>query len=458
MSEDKRASWHRPSGPRTALLGGFGAVLILMAFICFDSLDTLGTFDTRNTQIRQDFLYSEGILERVRTNLYESGNIISEYILIQLDPNEEKALRTSLQSIHDDTIATLKARIQSLPSEKRGAFQHLNAELETYWSKLDTIAAQRTDEKNKPHHPILRRVLLAQNTEILSITKDISEVNARDLKETEQREAEVFGHFRGRLLMAATIAFCLGLILAAGTILYTARLEESVEEKYHESQKVQHELQALSKRLVEAEERERRAISRELHDEVGQSLSAMLVDVESLMEASGNEGVLRQGLQRIKTLAENCLNEVRNMALLLRPPMLDDLGLVAAIDWQARDVSKRTGLLVDLVEENVSEDLPEAHKTCAYRIVQEALNNCSKHAGAKSVRIVLRQETNDLRISVEDDGKGFDSRRVQGLGLVGMKERVTQLGGRLNVASEPGRGTQIQANLPVPTGSADEEN
>jgi signal transduction histidine kinase len=255
--------------------------------------------------------------------------------------------------------------------------------------------------------------------------------------------------------MVATIAFSSGLILAASSIMYVGRLENSLEKKYKESLQAQRELKELSKRLVDTEERERRAISRELHDEVGQSLSALLLDVENLTEMSIDDGVFRKGLQKIKTLAENCVNEVRNMALLLRPSMLDDLGLVPALEWQAREVSKRTGMLVDTLEENVSDNLPEEHKTCVYRIVQEALNNCSKHAYAKNVRVVVRQEPNHLRVSIEDDGKGFDPSRVRGLGLVGMNERVSQLGGALKVDSDPTRGTCLRVDLPLPSASSD---
>jgi len=207
--------------------------------------------------------------------------------------------------------------------------------------------------------------------------------------------------------------------------------------------------------LVDAEERERRAISRELHDEVGQSLSALLLEVENLTQMSGGKNGFRLILQNIKTLAENCVNEVRNMALLLRPSMLDDLGLIAALEWQAREVSRRTGMFVDTVDENVSDSLPDAHRTCVYRIVQEALNNCSRHAHARNVRVVVRQEPNHLRVSIEDDGKGFDSSRVRGLGLVGMNERVNQLGGVLKVDSEPERGTRLQVDLPLPTKSGE---
>ena len=177
-----------------------------------------------------------------------------------------------------------------------------------------------------------------------------------------------------------------------------------------------------------------------------------------LRKQSRFEGSFRQRLQNIKMLAENCVNEVRNMALLLRPSMLDDLGLIPALEWQGREVSKRTGMLVDTVEENVSDNLPEEHKTCVYRIVQEALNNCSKHAHAKNVRVVVRQEPNHLRVSIEDNGKGFEPSRVRGLGLVGMKERVSQLGGVLEVDSDPVRGTRLRVDLPLLSSSVDVEN
>jgi signal transduction histidine kinase len=445
-------------GSRAALFAGFGALLILMAIICIDSLDTLGAFETDNAQIRQDFLYRERTLEQVRASLYETGNIMRDYILIGSDPHAQEMLRTELQSIENGTTAALKVCIQSLPTGKKEPFQHLSMALEHYWSTIGPISGLGAKEKKGLSTSVLRSNVLSQHAETLAIAKELSAVNDDELKETDRRISEVFAQFRRRLLMVATIAFGFGLILAGTTIVYAGRLEKRVEEKYKESLQAQRELKELSKRLVDAEERERRAISRELHDEVGQSLSALLVDVENLTEISSGESVFRQGLQKIKTLAENCVNEVRNMALLLRPSMLDDLGLLAALDWQGREVSKRTGILVDTVEENVSDNLPEEHKICVYRIVQEALNNCSKHAYAKNVRVVVRQETNYLRVSIEDDGKGFDATRVRGLGLVGMNERVSQLDGVLNVDSDPTRGTRLRIDLPLPSASPDLEN
>jgi signal transduction histidine kinase len=445
----------RQFGSRAALFAGFGTLLILMAIVSIDSLRTLEVFETHNTQIRQDFLYREHTLEQVRTSVYESGDIMSDYTVIESDPHTQERLRTEFQSIHNETTELLQACIQSLPTDDKKSFQHLAEELERYWSRVDPIFALRATEKKGLGNSALRSDVLSKYAEVLAITKEVSAVNDDELKETDRRIAETFAQFRRLLLVFAMIGFSFGFILATTTIVYAGRLEKSVQEKYCESLQTQSELKELSKRLVEAEERERRAISRELHDEVGQSLSALLLDVENLTEISSEDAVFRPGLQKIKTLAENCVNEVRNMALLLRPSMLDDLGLVAALDWQAREVSKRTGMLVDTIDENVSNSLPEEQKTCVYRIVQEALNNCSKHAYAKNVRIVVSQEPHYLRVSIEDDGKGFDASRVRGLGLVGMNERVSQLGGVLRVESDPARGTRLRVDLPLPNASAD---
>jgi len=141
---------------------------------------------------------------------------------------------------------------------------------------------------------------------------------------------------------------------------------------------------------------------------------------------------------------------VRNITLLLRPSMLDDLGLIPALEWQAREVSRQTGLRVDVAAGGVSDDLPEEFKTCIYRVVQEALHNVARHAGAGSVRVVAQQEPRRLLLSIQDDGRGFDVRRSRGLGLLGMEERIAHLGGTLQLVSEQGSGTLISVVLPLP--------
>jgi signal transduction histidine kinase len=162
---------------------------------------------------------------------------------------------------------------------------------------------------------------------------------------------------------------------------------------------------------------------------------------------------LRNHVESIRKLAESSVNVVRNMALLLRPSMLDDLGLVPALQWQAREISKRTGVAVTVDAESVADDLPEEVKTCIYRVVQEALHNCARHASARSVRIQVVQETERIHLSVADDGQGFDSTRTRGLGLLGMEERVTHLGGRFHLQSEVGHGVRLRIEIPLAAGA-----
>jgi len=140
---------------------------------------------------------------------------------------------------------------------------------------------------------------------------------------------------------------------------------------------------------------------------------------------------------------------VRNMSLLLRPSMLDDLGLVPALQWQAREVWKRSGVWVEVDAETVPEELPEEHRTCIYRIVQEALHNCVQHAEAHHVKITVKREKAGLRLAIEDDGKGFRPNREKGMGLLGMQERVTHLGGQFAIESAPASGTVLRVALPL---------
>lgn len=444
--------------PWTALMAGFGALLVLMAILYVDTLHVLRETETRSAQIRREFFSRELALDQVRSGLYESGNVVRDYILAAPDPNPPELLRAQLRSIRDEMDQKKKADSPSLSPQGKEAYQRLAAELDSYWATLDPIFEWNAKEKKERGYAFLRRDVFSQHTTVLEIAKEVSAVNEVELRQGEEEIAEVFAQFRRRLQTITGIALGLGLIVAAFTVLYSARLEKRVEDRYQDSLRARSELKELSTRLVGAQEHERRAISRELHDQVGQSLSALIMDVENLSAMSEQNHIFGQGLRNIKALAENCLNEVRNISLLLRPSMLDDLGLVAALEWQAREVSKRTGILVEVLDENVPDNLPEDHKTCIYRIVQEALNNCSRHAQAASARVFVRQDADHLLLTIQDDGKGFDPRRARGLGLIGMTERVSHLGGVLNVDSNPGRGTCLHVDLPLRGDRADQDS
>jgi signal transduction histidine kinase len=163
-------------------------------------------------------------------------------------------------------------------------------------------------------------------------------------------------------------------------------------------------------------------------------------------------------LDGAKRLAEQSLRALRDMAMGLRPSMLDDLGLGSAVQWQARQFAKHTGIPVNVQIDGLPPLLPERHRICIYRVVQEALTNCARHSKAKSIDIEIGGLPEDISVSISDDGIGFDPSNVRGrgLGLVGMQERVMDLGGHLTLTSTP-KGTVLSARIPLPQEVASNE-
>lgn len=222
---------------------------------------------------------------------------------------------------------------------------------------------------------------------------------------------------------------------------------------------------ALLRRLVAAQEEERARIARELHDQLSQDLSALslgLASVARAAEASDSGAVRQREVRALQELASHLADEVRFVAWKLRPAILDDLGLHGALSNLAETWTRHSGVPIDLYSDLAGRRLPRERETTLYRVAQEALTNVAKHARAKSVSVVLQSEGDELRLVVEDDGCGFDPATASGdgsvplrLGLLGMKERLGQFGGSLEIDSAPGKGTTVVARIPA--GAAEED-
>jgi two-component system, NarL family, sensor histidine kinase DevS len=204
-------------------------------------------------------------------------------------------------------------------------------------------------------------------------------------------------------------------------------------------------------RIVTAQELERRRLARELHDETGQALTSVLLGLKAVEEAK-NEESLKAAAAELRELVVGTLQDVRRLAVELRPRALDDFGLVPALDRLTQSFTEQTGIEVDLETTLRDERLPGEVETALYRVVQESLTNVVKHAGAHRISILLTERDHAVAAVIEDDGEGFDpnSTREEGIGLVGMRERMTLIGGRLEIESRPGSGTTILAEVPLP--------
>jgi signal transduction histidine kinase len=216
------------------------------------------------------------------------------------------------------------------------------------------------------------------------------------------------------------------------------------------------QMRQLSQQVVLAQEEERRHLSRELHDHVAQVLTGLRMELGRLERMSSAGAQLTGAVAGCKQLVDELFGTVRGLALGLRPSMLDDFGLQAALEWHVRDFMRRYALDVELLVGGDVDALPDQYRTCVYRVIQEALTNCARHARASRVEVSLMTDDEYLHVRVADNGIGLqESRKRAGLGLRGIEERVKDLGGTVTITSK-GRGTAVSARLPLPVPAVQE--
>jgi len=213
--------------------------------------------------------------------------------------------------------------------------------------------------------------------------------------------------------------------------------------------------------IINAQEQERQRIARELHDETSQVLTSLLISL-AVLEESVQTADARERIADTRALAHSTLRAIRNLSIDLRPSALDDLGLLPALRWYVKEYQKKCSIVVDFHATGFKERLPAEMETALYRIVQECLTNTAKHANARKVSIMLKEDTDRVCARIVDDGYGFDYEALlktpgqeRGLGLAGMHERAVLLDGTLDIQSVPGQGTTIQVGIPLSaTGSS----
>ena len=232
-------------------------------------------------------------------------------------------------------------------------------------------------------------------------------------------------------------------------------LEIKVQERTAELSSANHSLRKLSSRLMQVQEEERSRLARDLHDEIGQLLTALKIDLQAVQHSA--VGQARSGsLLDSLALVDRLLTQVRTLALDLRPSLLDDLGLVPALRWYANKQAERNGWMLHFSVEGMAERVPSLIEVACFRSVQEALTNIAKYASAKTIDLTLHRHDQEVTLIIQDDGVGFDvfsarqrARGGESMGLFGMEERVRLAGGALEISSTPSRGTTLLLHFPL---------
>ncbi len=399
---------------------------------------------------QSSFKEGERSLNELRVQIYSLAVLVRDYLL-DSSPVAEAEQRRQLLELHASIEAELNTLQKSMGAGQGPSVQRLRRGFEDYWKSIDGILLWTPAQKAARSPAFLRNNVVPYRATVLSIANQIGALNASYLQQRQDLIMTALVEFQRYLARVLAAAILLGLVIAGLSLIRMTGLEIRAERHRLQVEQDRTELRGLSQKLVQAQEEERKSISRELHDQIGQMLTAMrmeLGNVEQLRDSPTEE--YAEHLGAAKNLTEQTLRSVRDMAMGLRPSVLDDLGLPSALKWQAREFGRRSGIPVDLQIEGSLEKLPEGHRTCVYRVVQEALTNCARHAKAKNVRITCHGSEDLVSVTVQDDGVGFEPQAAtgRGVGLLGVEERVRELGGKVSIFSQPQKGTLLRAEIP----------
>jgi signal transduction histidine kinase len=437
-----------------------GALLLLVIASVLASNRRAQEIYTRLDELNQQYHEVEGKLRRLRSDVNMSGIFVRDYLL---DPASERASGyrarlSAFKQANNTAFDELRSLIRgTTDSDQR--LVSLRAKLDEYWLALDPLFDWTPAEKATLSVRFLRAEVIPRREAVLVIAQEIEEINrttmAAQRTEVAGRQAEL----RAYLYTLLAWALLLGLVVALTTVFRLRRLERRSVEEHTVAADAERRMRELSQQLVATQEEERKKLSRELHDHVGQVLTALRMELGSIdrLRAPG-DSALAQAVAESRQLVDNMVRTVRDLALGLRPSMLDDFGLQPALEWHARDFTRRYGLPVDLTVTGDLNRLPDPYATCVYRVVQEALTNCVRHASASQIRVTVTGSADTLTVAVADNGVGIDPQsRKSGLGLRGIEERVRDLVGTVDIRSSPAIGTSLTIRIPLPRLQTQEE-
>jgi signal transduction histidine kinase len=435
---------------RWLLTGVCGALLALLLLSAVLAYHFLGELHAREMAVTRALSERTQMLAGLWLSIQDYNQAVQQFVA-QAQDERDQATRQRLERLTVEIDGELRRYPGDRDSEESALLRGMQDVFTQQRVLYVAILTLRPEERRRRAESMAAGRAAATQKQILDWSGRLQSWSGERRQHVDRTLVAQFAEAQEGLTRALAIAFGSGLLLVLGSAVYIARLERQTRTRYLELARSQSELQQLSARLVDAQETERRSISRELHDEIGQALGALLVDIGRLTASLSNSDLkVTELLDHMKSVAERSLGAVRNIALLLRPSMLDDLGLAAALEWLGREVSRSSEVEVDVETGNVPEELPDEYGVCIYRVAQEALNNAVRHSGARNAKIRFEQPAGTILVRITDDGRGFDPGRTRGLGLLGMEERVKRLGGSLKVESQPGKGAAVIAELPFP--------
>ena len=344
------------SSLRLVLIAGFGGMALIFFLATLDAVRVLSAMRTENKILRDAALQRINHLESVRSSVLLTYTYLGDYFM-DSDVQQSKNYKAKMQDAWSQLSNDL-ANYRANTLDEEVLVRRLQGLLDQHWRTINDLMGSPRDTKPRDAS-LYTEQILPLRTSIVEITTQLQGIDAKQANSTEAQMEGQFEHLGARLSVVLSLGLGVAILLATGCFLYIFRIERQNRSRYQEVLRARKALEQLSARLVDAQENERRTISRELHDQVGQTLNALLVDAANLSKrVQPEDAVSQRYLDNIRKYADSSVNSIRDIALLLRPSMLDDLGLIPALEWQAREVSRRSGIKVKVSAENVTDSLP----------------------------------------------------------------------------------------------------
>jgi signal transduction histidine kinase len=438
-------------GIRRVLLIGLGVVLALLLALGVYAARSLSSVNRAGMLTTREYFQQSERLERVHLLLSFAAGAVRDYLLdsdsLALPGHREQARRSWAQAIK--AIGDYRA-VASL--ERRPLTDRLDAEILGYWAVASRSLEMTGRQRSEAGVNLLIGQLVPLREQFLATISEIGARDRVDLRSAAASTARFVQDAERRLWAAIALTVLLSLLVAGTTVLYLARLENAALAQYEASVKAGIELERLSRRLLTLQEDERRRIARELHDDYGQRMASLLFELAAAAERADATPDLRRAIQNAGEHLGNVAKDLQQLSRSLHSAVLDKIGLEAAIRSDCSSLRQRIAWEVDFESVGVPKRLPEPLSLAAYRVFQEALQNALKHSQTSRLSVSLFVEGPDLVLRVKDYGLGFDTEsgdRAGGLGLLSMRERLRMVGGALAIHSEVGKGTQLEARLPL---------
>jgi signal transduction histidine kinase len=432
---------------QSVLLGAaFAALLVIIGASALAVWRNATVAQDRIAALQAAHTDAAAALMSIRTSVYLNGILVRDYLL-DADPQHAQQYIDQFAEIN----ARLNENFRTLESlggnpQQREALAQLRTELAAHLDPTEVMLDWSPAEKQAQRTAMLRQ-RLRRREEVFGLAEQVEKLTTANYAREQERVKTADREFRSSLGWTTGSALLLGFVIAGATFLRMLRLES-------QSALAASELRRLSTQLRTTQEQERKSLARELHDQVGQMLTGLKMELATIAKMHGDSNSeISFRIANAKGVAEQTLRIVRNIAMLLRPSMLDDLGLTPALTWLIKEISKSSGLDIRSDIDPEVDGLPDAYSTCIFRVVQEALTNAARHSKAAKVQVSLSLDRDLVKGAIVDDGSGFDPDSVKGKGsgLSSMSERIKELNGTVLLTAAPGRGVRIEFALPRPS-------